>query len=304
MNFNEKYKEARGLREGSILCAGLDPAEFGMGRGEKGLAEGTVKKDWALQYVEAVAPFASALKINTNYWEDAGDVESLREIVELAKYNGMVVIEDSKRRDIGPTNDAGLFYTQRNGYDAATFSPFAGNLEEAAKQAHERGLGLISMCIMSNPEFEKVKNSWVEMVEPIALKNETNGDYIEKMYDLFWQLVDKRDRIKISGSNHIRNYLDLAFRAQAMGTDGIVIGAPSGKNHIKEFEIENVSRVYNGLILVPGIGAQGGELILLRKYFDKGRLMVNVGRELMFPNGLRSTPQDQCEAASKYSKLF
>ncbi|MEK6881138.1 MAG: orotidine 5'-phosphate decarboxylase / HUMPS family protein, partial [Nanoarchaeota archaeon] len=110
----QKYLEAVG-RKGSVLCAGLDPAEAGMNRGDEGLSDGVNKRDWALRYVEAVSPFAAALKPNTNYWEDAGDVEALREIVQLAHEKGMFVIEDSKRRDIGSTNGAGLFYAARNG---------------------------------------------------------------------------------------------------------------------------------------------------------------------------------------------
>ncbi|MDO8467634.1 MAG: orotidine 5'-phosphate decarboxylase / HUMPS family protein [Nanoarchaeota archaeon] len=281
-NFQQKYIE-RVQEGGSILCAGLDPAEYGSREGKDVLPKGVNKRDWALKYIEAVAPFCVALKPNTNYWEGIDDVESLGEIVYLAHSKGLVVIEDSKRRDIGSTNDSGFCFTQDKAYDAVTFSPFAGNLEEAALQAHKRDLGLISMCIMSNPEFEKEKNSWIEASYPIPAG-----------VDL--KLID--DKLCV------RKYVDIAKRSEAAGVDGLVIGAPSDKNHIKGYEIQNVSGIYNGLILVPGVGAQGGEVDLLKKQFSRERLIVNVGRALMFPNGAGSTPKDQAEAAQAYNKML
>ncbi len=88
--------------------------------------------------------------------------------------------------------------------------------------------------------------------------------------------------------------------------DGIVIGAPSPKNHIKEEEIETV-RWYAGdkmLVLLPGVGTQGGEASSIWKYFDKKNVIVNVGRSLMLPKGSNSTPQDQAEAAKKYRNML
>ena len=52
----------------SVLCAGLDPAHFDMGRGEKGLGEDADFNEWAHQYLEAVAPYAAALKPNIQYF--------------------------------------------------------------------------------------------------------------------------------------------------------------------------------------------------------------------------------------------
>ena len=91
------------------------------------------------------------------------------------------------------------------------------------------------------------------------------------------------------------------------GVDGIVIGAPSPKdhpkpNHIKDWEIAKV-RSYvddNMLVLLPGVGAQGGEAGKIWKYFDKNNVIVNVGRSLMLPNGMNSTPQDQKDTAKHY----
>ncbi len=42
-SFREKWLEAV-KEKNSVLCAGLDPAEFGMGRGEKGLPKNVIKE--------------------------------------------------------------------------------------------------------------------------------------------------------------------------------------------------------------------------------------------------------------------
>ena len=289
-SFRDKWYEAVD-RKGSILCAGLDPAVYEMGRGEKGLPQGASKLRWSLRYLDAVASYSAAVKLNTNYLEGKEDNENSRKIVGQSHDLGLVAIEDSKRRDIGDTNDAGLFYAQQKGYDAVTFSPFAGNIEEAVKQAHSRGLGLISMCIMSNPEFEREKRKLVPLTpEDVKELNDPTRDRL----------------VYLQGQAYMAQYEWLAHTAKKSGADGIVVGAPSKKNHITEEEISRVKSIVGEdmLILVPGVGAQGGELNLLTKYFHKKDLIVNVSRDLMLPKGMNSTPKNQREAAEKFRDML
>lgn len=288
MTFREKWLEIVD-RKGSVLCAGLDPADFSMGRGEKGLPEGTDKRDWALRYVEAVAPNSAAVKPNFQYWKANGDTNILYEINTLAESLDMVVIDDSKLADIGSTNDAGIFYAAERA-DAVTFSPFAGNMEEAANQAHERGIGLISMCLMSNPEYEREKNKLVEADPSDA------GSYMT----LDFNFIQGHER------GFVKQYIQLAHDAKKFAVDGVVIGAPSTKNHISDEEIERV-RHYVGndmLILLPGVGAQGGEAEAIWKYFERDNVIVNVGRAMMFPNRSGSTPEEQAETAREYRDML
>jgi len=79
MKFLEKWLEAVN-KKNSVLCAGLDPAEFEMERGEKGLPEGIDKKEWSLRYIEAVAPYCAAIKPNIQYWKGGGDLKDLQDI--------------------------------------------------------------------------------------------------------------------------------------------------------------------------------------------------------------------------------
>ncbi len=291
--FREKWLEVV-EKKNSVLCAGLDPAEFEMGRGEEGLSKDVNKREWAIRYIRAVAPYCAAIKPNIHFWKKPGDskehreddMKNLAEIAQFAIVLGMVIIEDSKLADIGSTNDAGLYHAQDKGMYAITFSPFAGNMREAAEQAHKRNLGLISMCLMSNPDFAREKNALM----PITAEDNYKVS----------------DMIDVNGVSYVKRYIQLAQDANRFGVDGIVVGAPSAKNHIKDEEIGEV-RSYvtdNMLVLCPGIGAQGGEATALWKYFGKDKVIANVGRGLMFPNGASSTPEQQAEAAKQYRDML
>lgn len=292
MIFREQWLEAV-KRKNSVLCAGLDPAEFEMRRGDEGLPLGTKKFEWAIQYLQAVAPFAAAVKLNLQYWRDPVDREYLHEIVSLAHESGLVVIDDSKLADIGSTNDAGLYYSKKEGFDAVTVAPFAGNLEEIAKQGKAREIGIITMCLMSNPEYaiEKQKLTLIQL----------DNSHFYDSGDIVW-----REEFEHTKSAWVPQYLTLAHDAAEFGIDGIGVGAPSAENHIREEEIAKVRR-YAGdsmPVLLPGIGTQGGEASTTWKHFASDKVIVNVGRDLMFPKGPYSTPEDQANKARYYQTTF
>jgi orotidine-5'-phosphate decarboxylase len=272
-------------KKNSVLCAGLDPAEFQMGNGNAGLAAGVNKRDWALAYVEAVAPYCAALKYNAQFWGGLEDSRSLTAAVEFALNKGLLVIGDHKFADIGSTNEAGMYFAKNRGCHAVTVAPYAGNLEEMAEQGETMGIGIITMCLMSNPGYELEKNKLVQ-VSPDQFSEE--------------------DIIKVNGETYVKQYIALAQSASRIGVDGIVIGAPSKDNRITEKEIEDVHgySVSGMMVLLPGVGRQGGEAEIIWKYFDDDQVIVNVGRALMLPKGSGSTPTDQAEAARHYRDLL
>jgi len=240
VKLSEKW--TRAVRaNGSILCAGLDPAEPEQGRSPS-LPKGASKVDWSIRFVEKIAPFCAAVKINRNYIKDLSRDET-RRLVKKIHDHGMIAIDDSKLADIGDTNDSGFYHAAAEGFDAVTYAPFPGNVAEAAKQAHAHGVGLIVLVVMSNPEFE-------------AIKNAKFGS--KKGYEYFSEQVRSAD------------------------ADGVVLGAPSEKNRIREEELREVrSIVGDRLVLMPGIGAQGGEAgPLLRLFGD--RVIANVGRAILY----------------------
>jgi len=265
MSFSNAWREAV-ARRSSVLCAGLDPPVSELGRGEKGLAPGVDRRGWAMRYLEAVAPHCAAIKPNVQYWKGPGDIEIVEEVCTAARGLGLLVIEDAKLADIGATNDAGFFYAARRA-DAVTFAPFAGNVAEAVEQAHTRGVGIIVLCLMSNPEYGREKSN-------------------------------------VLPGHDDPQYRRIAAEARAAGADAVVVGAPSPSNHISEAELAMVRSTIGGdmVALMPGVGAQGGEAGPVWRVFEEDQVIVNAGRTLMFPHGSASTPQQQAAAARELNE--
>lgn len=260
MSFAGDWK-AKVAERNTVLCAGLDPAEAGLGRGRQGLPPNADKREWSLQYLKAVAPYCSAVKPNVQYWKGPCDSRDLEEICAAAHELGLLVIEDAKIADIGPSNDAGFFYASRRA-DAVTFAPFAGNVSEAVEQAHGRGVGLIVLSLMSNAEYA------AEKTQP-------------------------------TGPDGVPRYRRIAEDAIAAGADGLVVGAPSASNHITGEEVAAVRECMGAgpIVLTPGVGAQNGTAMSMWQMFESDQVIVNASRSLMFPEGSESGPEQQAAAA-------
>lgn len=256
MNFQQKWNNVVSAKN-SILCAGLDPAEYGQ-RPTNTISEGVNKLQWCLSFIEQISPYAAAVKINRNYIKDFSRNETgllCDKIHDL----GMLAIDDIKLADIGCTNEASFYHTAMEGFDAITYAPFPGNIGEAVKQAHQHELGIIVLTILSNPEYKDIKTA--------KINNTPLFQYIAE------QVAEHR-------------------------ADAVVIGAPNLNNHITLSEITTVANIIpnDTLVLVPGIGTQGGELSALGPIFGN-RIIANVGRTIMYA-------KNPCDTASSYKQML
>jgi orotidine-5'-phosphate decarboxylase len=226
----------------STLCVGLDPAQAGQ-RQQATLNRTQDKISWTLNMVATVAPYAAAIKLNRNYYKDISQSE-MAQINRAIHDHDMLSIDDSKLADIGDTNDAGLFHAAQEGFDAVTYAPFPGNIESTARSAKERNVGLIMLVLMSNPEFAVIKKAQI-------------GDTPAFAY--------------------------FAEQARKHQVEGVVIGAPSPRNHISQSDLDTINERLDpkSLVLVPGIGAQGGDLTPILQRFDQ-RAILNVGRSIVY----------------------
>ena len=223
MSFFERL-EARVREIDSLLCVGLDPHP----------------DDLAVQTVEAVEEFclnlirttytkAAAFKPNIAFFEAYGPagISALQEIISAVP-EGIPVIIDAKRGDIASTGEA----YARSVFDvlgahAVTVNPYLGrdSLEPFVRDP-ERGVFLL--CKTSNPG---------------------SGD----IQDLIIA-----DNLNSSIDDDIHLYERVAQLAQEWNTSdnlGLVVGATHPE------ALGRVRRIAPDIwILVPGIGAQGGEL--------------------------------------------
>lgn len=240
MRFQENWQKVVAQKQ-SLLCVGIDPAEKEQ-RTSLSIPSPLSKEEWTLSLIEQVSPYAAAIKLNRNYFKDAGRA-SLQRINKRIHELGMLSIDDSKLADIGETNDAGLYHAEMEGFDAVTYAPFPGNTIQAAEAAAKRKIGLIVLVLMSNPEYRVMKEA------------------------------------QIQGRSLYRYIAEQCAIAQVAG---VVIGAPSPGNHLSQAEIHEVAGLLpNATVLVPGLGAQGGELEPITKVFGL-RTIANVGRAIIY----------------------
>lgn len=258
--FTKRWHELREQKNSNIV-AGLDPAVSEMGRGDKGLSEGADLLAWSLSFVDAVAPYVVMVKINQAYFQAVGHRAVLQKIVDRIHEHGLLAMSDNKIADIGSTNDAWAYYNAELGFDVMTEAPYAGNLLGTTESIHAHGMAAITMGLMSNPEYRDL----------FRYQDSETGECL-------WE-------------RRVRDAL-------ACGVEGIVVGGTYTVADSVYRDFVTMTQASEILYLVPGIGHQGGEVEhFLASGIDPKRCMINSGRAVMFPNGSKSTGEEQAEAA-------
>ena len=210
--------------------------------------------------IDATADLACAYKPNIAFYEALGN-EGLDALKRTRDYipEEIPAIVDAKRGDIGNVAKAytrSLFDYFK--FDAMTASPYLGfDSLEPFIQYHDRGVFIL--CRTSN----------AGAVDFQSLSFETNGD--RKM--LFEIVAEKVNEWNTHGNL------------------GLVVGATYPE------ELKLIRQKYPDMpLLIPGIGAQGGELSEVVKYgVDAGRqrTIINSSRQILYA----SKGQDFARAA-------
>ena len=179
--------------------------------------------NFSYHIIEQVSEYCCSIKPNTQYF--LGSSIILKKIVKKIHDEGMLAILDHKLSDIGSTNNSAMFWISEMGFDAFTFSPFAGNIQNTVTNAHKKNLGIFVLTLMSNPEAEKL------MVET---------------------LVDDSPY-----------YLHIAKTVNESQADGCVVGLTNFVKieYIKNLQ-KNVGNEV--VFLMQGIGPQGGDASKIR----------------------------------------
>lgn len=217
---------ARTASVGTVLCLGLDPDPTALPRGFSADIAGVER--FVTLIIETAGPYAAAIKPNLAFYESlgAGGMTALERIRGRIPSEIPVVI-DAKRADIGSTaahHAVALF--DRLGADAVTVNPYPGGraiaplFERADRYAYV-------LCRTSNPDAAEFQNLIVAADASIDAPAE---------------------------ALHLR----VARRVMSWGpggTVGLVVGATAPA------ELQAIRALAPGLgFLVPGIGAQGGEI--------------------------------------------
>jgi orotidine 5'-phosphate decarboxylase subfamily 2 len=210
----------------SVLCVGLDPDPASLPEGFPRTLAGLER--FAALVLEASLPYAAAVKPNLAFFEAYGSagmaaLERLRALVP----GDVPVVADAKRGDIGSTaaRQAVALYDAL-GADAITVNPYLGEEAIGPLLARTDGFAYV-LCRTSNPGAGEFQGLTVE-ADPVA------GHPAEPL----WAHVARRAATWGPGD-----------------TVGLVVGATAPT------ELAAIRRIAPGLaFLVPGVGAQGGEI--------------------------------------------
>ncbi len=210
--------------EGHFLCVGLDSDYGKLPQQFKGKPVAAALFEFNREIIKATAPFCAVFKPNMAFYEGYG-LDGLSALIETDRfireqYPMHPIILDAKRADIGNTN---------NGYVRAAFEVFQAHAITVhpylGKEALEPFLakkdrGVIVLCHTSNPGA---------------------GEFQE---------------LKAGGAELYKTVATKVSREwNYNGNCGLVVGATYPK------QLAEVREISGDLpILVPGIGAQGGDL--------------------------------------------
>jgi orotidine-5'-phosphate decarboxylase len=199
--------------------------------------------------IDATVDLVCAYKPNIAFYEAAGSngLDALKRTRDCIP-DGIPVIIDAKRGDIGNTARAyakSLF--EYYNFDAATVSPYLG-LDSLEPFMQYRDSGILVLCRTSNPGA----------VDFQSLSCKTEGGY-KMLFEIVAEKVNEWNR---------------------HGNLGLVVGAtyPGELKLLRE-------RYPEMLLLIPGVGAQGGELKQVVEYgvdASRRKTIINSSRQILY----------------------
>ncbi len=240
MTFIEKLKK-RQKEAKTMLCVGLDP--------DKDLIPIDSILKFNEKIIKTTSPFVCAYKLNLSFYLISGWMESvLVDTIEYIheNYPDILVILDGKFGDIGNTSKMyAKAVFDRFKADAVTVNPYLGQdaLEPFLDTVDK---GIFVLCKTSNPGSKKFQDL---VVQPPA-RPPYRSCY-------FWEYV----------ASEVANYWNKNNNC------GLVVGAtfPEQLKRIREIAGDL-------LILVTGVGVQGGDLEAAVKYGS----IINVSRSVIY----------------------
>jgi len=219
--FNQQLQSAW-ASQGSMLCVGFDPDPKRLPPALQGKPEGIF--EFCREIADATADLVCAFKPQFAYFASQRAEMQLEKLIKhlKEKYPHIPVILDSKRGDIGSTADHyALEAFERYGADAITVNPYMG-FDTIEPYLKHTGKGVIVLCRTSNPGGSDLQFLNVSPDgQPLYL-------HVAKLAAQQWN---------------------------SSGQISLVVGATFPE------EIAKVRAIVGDMpLLIPGIGAQGGDI--------------------------------------------
>jgi orotidine-5'-phosphate decarboxylase len=261
----------------SYLCVGLDTDITKLPKHLKGRPDGVVAFNKAI--IDATSAFCVSYKINTAFYESQG-VKGWEAMQETLAYipDTHFTIADAKRGDIGNTSTqyAKTFFEVLP-FDAITVAPYMG--EDSVRP------------------FLEYENKWTIVLG--LTSNTGSNDFQQLLLSRYDEAMSMVPHIT-QGTLEKCLYEHVLETVSGWGTPDnlmFVVGAT------REEEMENIRRIVpEHFLLVPGVGAQGGNLEDISRLGlnrDAG-LLVNASRAIIFAGGGEDFAEKAAMAASAY----
>lgn len=265
-HFSDRLLEAVEAKRSHVVV-GLDPdyallppevlaASREQSFGDDASRKAAYYRDFLRGILESLHEEAVAVKLQVAYFEALGcpGWALYKEMIDIARDLGYLIIADVKRGDIGSTAEAyAVAHLDHAGADAVTVNPYFGSdgLEPFFRRAREQGKGVFVLVKTSNPSSAELQD----------LELASGGCLYERVADL----VNEWGR----------------------GTEGQLgyrsIGAVVGGTHPEKGAALR-ARMPETLFLVPGYGAQRAEAEDVVRLMDaRGTgAVVNSARAILY----------------------
>ena len=270
MIFQEKL-DAIVKKNKSLVCVGLD-TDVSKITGNQFLFNKKI--------IEATHDLVCSYKLNTAFYEAIGHegINALKDICDYLrkKYPEIPIIIDAKRADIGNTNVGYVqFIFTYLGADAVTVHPYLG--EEAIRPfLEQKDKGIIILCRTSNPGAGEFQDLLISSIQSCNDRDKM----VKPLY-------------KIVAENVVNNW---NMNNNCM----LVVGATYPA------ELAEVRKIVGDMtLLVPGIGAQGGDLEATLKAglnSKKRGLIINSSRGIIFAKSPRDEAKKLKQDINQYRK--
>ena len=258
-DFITRIHEAQQARR-SLLCVGIDPDPRRLPHhltASRSPADAVLAFNRAI--IEATAPYACAYKLNFAFFEALGaDGWRVLEETVAAASREHAVVADAKRGDIG---NSARFYAsavfEQLRCDACTVAPYMGRDSVEPFLAFPGRAAFVLV---------RTSNAGADEVQELEVDGRP----------LFLEMADKV----------------VAWAGHAQGTVGFVLGATNAQ------PLRLAREAHPDVpLLVPGVGAQGGDAAALREALSvgSGPVLVNSSRQILYA----SAETDFAEAAAR-----
>jgi len=276
-NFADRCLDAIEAKQ-TPLCVGLDPKYERLPKQIREIAaeshgrlseQAAAAREFCQSVIDIVAEHVPAVKVQSAWFERCGPYGMCAyfEVVDYAKENGLLVIGDVKRADIGSTAEAYAaahleeVFVGEGGdehavaVDAVTVNPYFGvdGVQPFIDVAKENGQGVFVVVRTTNPSADEFQ----------GLRDEDGRRFFECV------------------AEHVN---DWANQAGCVGDSGYsLVGAVVPATYPEDARLLR-ELMPNSLLLVPGVGAQGGSMAEAAQAFheDGWGALVTISRSILY----------------------